>query len=78
MSLSAGLFPRDHGLSQPHSLTPSLHPFPTAMSSFSVPPGEPQGDTPTPGQASSSSGSKPSETFNKKKYGGTAERWEYK
>ena len=24
MSLSAALLPRDHGLSQPHSLTPSL------------------------------------------------------
>ena len=58
MSLSAGLFPRDHGLSQPHSLTPSLRPFPTATS-FSAPPGEPLGDTLTHGQASTSCGSKP-------------------
>ena len=68
MSLSAGLFPRDHGLSLLHSLTPSLlslrHArFPTSMTLFSAPPHQPQEDALTLGQASTSSGSKPPETF---------------
>ena len=77
MSPSAEIFPRDQGLLQPQSLNPGLlslrcAPSPLPCLCALLPRDQPQGHTPTPGQASTSSGSKPPETFNKNKYGCTA------